>query len=538
MRFLAFLLLPLALGAQTPAGTVSGTVVNAITSEPVRRALVTIRRIDSSPGTTTVRVTSAVSTDSTGSFTITGIGPGTYRLSASHNGFIPAEYGARGPNKSGTPMVLAAGQKSTGLLVTLYPHGVISGRVLDEDGEPVPNAEVQVSRLQYMQGHKLLARSDARITNDLGEYRIFALAPGRYYLNATYRQDQVATDAATAAGEGIYVSTYYPRTSDPPSATPLDLSPGAQLHNVDVVLARVRTVTVKGRVTSEVGGNLNVVLSANNPLGTGGGNGRGAPVMPDGAFTFSNVVPGSYVLVAMANTPGKSYTARLPLAVGAANIEGLSLAIHSPITIAGEVKVDGETTQSLSRINVAIQPWDNDGAAFGPMPNVPLKSDGSFQIADLSAEHYRVNLYNLPDGFYVKSIRTATVDVQSAGLDLSAGASQPLSIVLSPNAGELTGTVLDPKTQKPVAAVTVVAVPQEKDRRDRETFYKTTTTDQSGQFRFKNLIPGDYKIFSWDDVPYGSWMDPDFLAPHDSHGEPVSIREGSPQSIQLTLIVE
>ena len=81
-------------------------------------------------------------------------------------------------------------------------------------------------------------------------------------------------------------------------------------------------------------------------------------------------------------------------------------------------------------------------------------------------------------------------------------------------------------------------VPQEKERRDRESFYMTAISDHAGHFTFKSLVPGDYKVFSWEDVPYGSWMDPDFLAPHESRGESVTIREGSPQSIQVTLITD
>ena len=172
------------------------------------------------------------------------------------------------------------------------------------------------------------------------------------------------------------------------------------------------------------------------------------------------------------------------------------------------------------------------------MPDVPLRADGSFQVADLSAENYRVNLLGLPDGFYIKSIRSASVDVVLHGLDLSAGAASPVTIVLGPNAGQVTGTVLDPKTQKAVPAVIVVAVPQEKERRELESFYKTANTDQAGQFSFKNLIPGDYKVFCWEDVPFGSWMDPEFLAAHESRGEAVSVQEGSPQSIQVNLIAD
>ena len=79
-------------------------------------------------------------------------------------------------------------------------------------------------------------------------------------------------------------------------------------------------------------------------------------------------------------------------------------------------------------------------------------------------------------------------------------------------------------------------VPQEKERRDRESFYHTATTDQAGRFTFQNLVPGEYKVYAWEVVDYGAWMDPDFLAPHESQGESVTVREGSPQSVQVNLI--
>jgi hypothetical protein len=397
----------------------------------------------------------------------------------------------------------------------------------------VPNIDVQVFRLQYMSGRKQLARSNSRMTNDLGEYRIFGLSPGRYYLNAVYRSD------SNPAAEGQYVSTYYPRTPDPAAAAPLEIAPGSQLGNIDVTLVRVRTVTVKGRVTSEIGGaDIHMILSASNPLGASNENGRGAAVSPDGGFEFRNVVPGSYQMIAVQSAPGKAYSSRIPLQVGAGNIEGVTMTIHAALNIDGQIKVDGETNETFSRTRVGLQPFEPGSIVVGPMPDVPVKPDRSFQLSELSGELYRIVVNGLPDGFYVKSIRSAETDVQIAGLDLTAGASAPLEIVVSPNAGSLIGTVLDPKTQKPVAGATVVLVPQEKARRTRESFYRTASTDMAGHFTFKNLIPGDYRAFCWEDVPYGSWMDPDFLTPQESRGTAVTVSEGSPQSLQLTLITD
>jgi protocatechuate 3,4-dioxygenase beta subunit len=528
MRLLVLLLFPLALAAQDSLCAVSGTVVNALTGEPIRHAQVTVRRMDTAPG-----ATSSAATDSSGTFAVAALEPGTYRISADHTGFIPAQLGARGPAKPSPPLVLTAGQKSTGQRISLYPQGVITGRIVDEDGEPVPNVEVQVSRLRYMAGRKQLARSGGGMTNDLGEYRIFGLSPGRYYINAIYRP------SGSIAGEGEYVPTYYPHTADPAAAAPLEVAPGSQLGNVDVSLVRVRTVTVKGRVSSEItGANIHMILSPHNPLGAISDNGRGASTSPDGSFEFRNVVAGTYQLVAMESAPSKAYVARVPLQVGPANIEGIAITIHAPVNLTGQVTVDGDTTRDLSRLRVGVQPFESSNTVVGPMPDVPVKPDRSFQLPDLSGEHYRIVVNGLPDGFYVKSIRSAETDVQLAGLDLTAGASAPLEIVLSPNAGSLIGTVLDPKTQKPVAGATVVLVPQEKARRTRESFYRTASTDMAGHFTFKNLIPGDYKAFCWEDVPYGSWMDPDFLTPQDSRGTAITISDGSPQSIQLTQIVE
>uniref|UniRef100_Q01ZV9 Cna B domain protein n=1 Tax=Solibacter usitatus (strain Ellin6076) TaxID=234267 RepID=Q01ZV9_SOLUE len=527
MRLLALLLFPFLLAAQDNLCEVSGSVVNALTGEPIRHAQVTLRRIDTAPG-----ATSSVATDSSGNFAAT-LEPGTYRISADHTGFIPAQLGARGPSKPSPPLVLTAGRKTTGQRINLYPQGVISGRIVDEDGEPVPNVDVQVSRLQYMAGRKQLSRSNSRMTNDLGEYRIFGLSPGRYYLNAVYRSDP------TLAGEGQYVSTYYPRTPDPAAAAPLEIVPGSQLGNIDVTLVRIRTVTVKGRVISESGGgDIHMILSASNPLGAANENGRGAAVLPDGGFEFRNVIPGSYQLIAIQSAPGKAYSSRIPLQVGAGNIEGVVLTLHAPLNIAGEIKVEGETTENLSRTRIGLQPFDPGNIVVGPMPDLALKPDRTFLLPDLSAEHYRIVVNNLPDGFYVKSIRSAEVNVQLAGLDLTAGASSPLEIVLSPNAGALTGTVVDPRTQKPVTGGTVVLVPQDKERRTRESFYRTASTDLGGQYTFKNLIPGDYKAFCWDDVPYGSWMDPDFMTSQESRGTAISIPERTPQSLQLTLLTE
>jgi protocatechuate 3,4-dioxygenase beta subunit len=530
------LFLPLALAAQTtPAEscTVSGQVTNASTGEPVRRALVALRRIEAAPGVTNIQVAQSGSTDAAGRFAIAGVAPGKYRLTAEHNGFLVTQYGARGPNKPGTPLTLEPGQKSSDLVLRLTPHGVITGRVLDDEGEPVSNVDVQLSRQQYMQGRKQMVRAGGSNTNDLGEYRIFGLAPGRYFLSATMRQNPIAPQT-----DDDYVTTWFPRTTDAAAAGLIDVSPGTQLRNIDVTLARMHTVTVRGHVINEArpvtGTNLSAMLTSRTA--GGGANTRGSPVSPQGNFEFHNVAPGSYFVVAAAHSPGKSYTARTAIQVGGSNIEGLSLTIGGGVPVTGKVRVEGETTESLAKVQVMLQAAEPGAIMFGPLPNQQVKQDGSFLLEDVGADRYNLTVNGLPEGFYVARIRSANIDVLAEGLDVSGGAPAPLDVVLSPKAAQVSGTVMDPKTQKPAIAIMVVLVPQEKDRRDRESFYRTSYTDASGQFTLKNMVPGEYRAYAWEEADYGAWMDPDFMKLQEGRGETVSLPEGARQALQLNLI--
>jgi hypothetical protein len=155
---------------------------------------------------------------------------------------------------------------------------------------------------------------------------------------------------------------------------------------------------------------------------------------------------------------------------------------------------------------------------------------------DVGADRYTISFTGMPEGFYVKSARSSNVDVLAGGLEVSGASPAHLDVVLSPNAGKVTGTVLDPNTEKAAPMMMVVLIPQEKERRDREAFYQTATSDLSGQFTFKSVVPGEYRVYAWEDVEYSAWMDPDFMKPVESRGEAVSVSEGGRHAVQVNLI--
>lgn len=536
----ALLMLPLALVGQTAGddtASIGGVVTNAVSGEPLRRTLIYLRRIDATPSVTNMQVSKTAYTDAAGRFTLEGITPGKYRLSAERSGFLTASYGQRTATGSGTLMTVDVGQKITDAAMRMTPHGVIAGRVVDEDGEPVVSATVQVMRQQYLQGKKQLNAAGGGNTNDLGEYRIFGLRPGRYYVTVNSRGNPMLPD-----GEEDYVTTFFPRTTDPSAAVPVDVTPGAQLRNIDVAMRKLHTVTISGKVTNEIplpaGADgtqrMNVMLTP-RAGGIPSMSTRGGTVTPQGTFEIRNVTAGSYFLSAVAMGGGKTMITKVTLQVGSAPVEGLALAIRPGVTVAGKLKVEGDLPANLERVRISMAPEEMGGVQFAPLPSSQLKPDGSFQFEDVGSDRYTVAVTNLPDGFFVKALRSANLDVLAGGLELAGQSPAPLEIVVSPNAGQVTGTVVD-KAQKPVLQATVVLVPQDKARRDKQQYYRTASSSLNGSFTFKDLIPGEYRAYAWEDVEYGSWMDPDFLKAVEGRGETASVGEGARLTLQLNLI--
>jgi hypothetical protein len=142
----------------------------------------------------------------------------------------------------------------------------------------------------------------------------------------------------------------------------------------------------------------------------------------------------------------------------------------------------------------------------------------------------------VPDGGYVKSIRLGDADVTDTGLDFSAGVTPAEATVLvSLAAGAIEGTVQSDKPEQ-AAGATVVLVP-EGARSESERYYATASADPSGRFTLKNVTPGEYRLYAFDSVESGAYMDPDWRKPFEGKGERVSIRENGRESVQPRLVV-
>jgi hypothetical protein len=289
-----------------------------------------------------------------------------------------------------------------------------------------------------------------------------------------------------------------------------------------------------GNLGAQMGGGsgIQVRLQPRNSLAPSSLN-LNANSQKDGSFEFASVPPGSYYLIASVPRNGRGGTVKLPLEVGNSNIEGINLAINPGPAVAGHVRFEGDPPAAPPALNVRLSFREPVPGSQAPQP-AKVAADGSFRFDEISPDRYNVNV-NAPQGYYVKSIQAGQVDALVAGYDAGTSGGS-LEIVLGANPPVVSGSVVNPDGQQPAPAVTVVLVPQAKERKEVGYFYFTTTTDQTGNFSFPRVAPGDYKAFAWEDVQDGQWWDPEFIKIHEARGESVSAKENNPVTVRLTMI--
>lgn len=522
--------------------SVEGTVVSAATGEPLKKVHLSLRPIGQRNG-----VPVGTMSDSAGHFLIDNVDPGRYTFLAARNGFVSQTWSPQGRIAQNSPLTLTNGQKMTQLVFKLTPQGVITGHVVDQDGEPLSRVQVMCMRFAYQNGRRQLVPSGGTNTNDLGEYRMFDLRPGKYIISTTYQMNQMmmmgggpqerlvgSPEAIQAAEEG-YPTLYYPNTTNPEAASQIEVAAGAQIHGIDMTLVRIHTVRIKGHAS--VGGtarrNIDLMLA---PRDSGFSVFRpmlGRSVDPKGNFEIRGVAPGSYYLTATYFEDNQRYSARMPVDVGNSNIEGLEINFRPPAEMSGRVVVEDNGDLKGAGLGVNLLPRMNQPMMGGAGGQV--KDDLTFKLNNLGPDPYDVMVYGLPEGFYLKSVRLGSEDVTETGADFTRGVpAAEMVIVINPHGGQVEGTVQNSQGENAVAA-TVTLIPDEK-HRSLNWLYKTANTDQNGHFTINGVRPGDYRIYAWEDIEPGAFQDPDYIKPHESAGQSLSIKESDHGKVELTAI--
>jgi len=522
-----------------------GIVTRYPDSQPVKKALIELIAENQSEAGNYTAITSA-----DGTFRIDNILPGRYHLFAERTGLLDLDRQRR--HSDGQILTLAPGQELKDLHLRLQAAAVIRGRVTDEDGDPLPNAEVTALRQTYVAGHKHWENAGADRTNDLGEYRIANLPVGNVYIsvnpppdfkslieNASTRAD--TRNPKSDAPSEMYQTTYYPGTPDRGQAAPIQLHSGDEFP-ADFTLAPSPSLSIRGSVVNVPprasasimlqSRDFSLILS-------------GADIRTDGTFVIHDVSPGNYTIIATVEGTPVPMMARQSLQVSSANVDGLRLAPQPGTAVQGRVRVEEKNVTTRfdpQRIFLALQSVDpeQDEAMIASRETFSsiahVAPDGSFQWTDVPAGDYYVQVMGDSagnEGWFVKSLTAGGRDLNDSGLSLSGG-SASLDLVVSVNGAVVEGVAVDHHGE-PTANALVVAVPEPR-LRSRPDLYRKTVTDQSGRFTLRGIRPGQYTFFAWETVEGDAYYNSDFLKSYEQQGTPLQLSEGARKSLQLKVI--
>lgn len=487
--------------------------------------------------------------DAEGKFVFEAIPAGKYTLWAERQGYLNQSYGAKHNFAQGTILTLDKGQQITDLVFSLTPQAVNSGKVLDEDGDPMSGVMLRLQRQMYVDGRRKLQMMGGANSDENGDFKLTRIGPGKYYLAAVPQQRNGFMEPAVPGQksnkpEEDYVLTYYPGVLEETSATAIDITAGRDLPGMDIRLKKAQVFKVKGKLTGEIPASsaqrVRVMVQPQGDMFFGyiGG----VQIGKDGSFELTHVQPGTYSLVAMSMQGQVQVIAREPIVVGDQNVDGVALEVQSSVTISGSIKVEGtpktDPTQSPSAsapqpasVRVGLTPLQ--GPSFGNSTGI-VGNDNTFTIKDLVPGKYRVNSYSNPAGTYLKSVQYGNQEVLGADIDIASGGGAALVLTFSASGGEVSGSVQGDDSN-PVQGGAVTLVPDPPDPQLR-THYLQAGIDQTGHFTMKNVPPGKYRVYAWEEIESGAYIDPDFTKPFESSASAITVNESGRETVTLKRI--
>jgi hypothetical protein len=526
----------IALHAQ-PQGTgmVAGLVIQKATGEPVRKAVVTLTW-HGNP-----RSWATAMTDGSGRFKFDDLPAGNYTIAAWKDAAGTANYGGESMRQMLEYVTLGEGQKRTDIVLRMIRPAYISGTVLDEQGDPIVNANVTIWTEGYPRGVRELVQHGGGRSNDRGEYHISVQDPGRFYISAGDEFKQMHSGGPQAATSEVYARQFYGGSTDWHRAAQINVAPGDQIRGIDLHLAPLRAFTLHGKVTGVPGppaaqaetaeGVVSVQqtfvsvqlsqLSESGQVLNSMGSGAGAP---DFAFQIFNVLPGRYRLSAQAQLPpppsgqptGKQRTywsaQRMDLTADPGDI---TIALAPAIDLKGQVRAEGfekdEFKVTLTSPDVPHQPIT---ATTGPQ--------GRFTLEQVPPGIWDINAQPIPPGGFIKSMRLGKQDVLTEEMEIGSGTDAPLNIVISARGGKIDGEISDPSFAGKRALLVLLA-PVGKSERVM-SFFAFAQSDANGKFKMRGLTPGTYKLLAFEEAPPGDPRNPDLMARLE--GQPVEVVEG------------
>jgi hypothetical protein len=518
-----------------PAGfRIAGTVVSKADAHPLARARITVRDVKDSQ-----KIQFMITSDA-GRFEFSGLPAGKYSLEGAKRGFISASYDQH--DQFSTAIVTGADLDTKALTLRLAPDAVISGKIMDEVGDPVRHAVVTLYYVDHSGGVDQIHQFRGAQTDDQGAYELTPLVPGTYFLSASAKpwyavhpnSDQTTPEERASSGTTIdrsldvaYPVTYYPDVSEAESATPIPVRGGDHVQ-VDIHLNPVPAIRLLFRVADN------------------GSNGYTVPQLQQPAFDGSAFVrtdvgrmvsPG---VVEITGVPAGRYNVRLQGSNSTTQMNGVDL------TNDGE-ELDIARGEALSLIKVSVQIANE--AALPERLMVGLRSGrglpvawqavnpkGEAELQQVAAGRYEVLVEGFTRRYSIARISAEGAETSGHNLTVAAGSSPSVTLNLVEGSVEVQG--IAKRAGEAIAGAMVVLVP--KDPETNRDLFRRDQSDLDGTFVLHAVVPGPYTLVAIDNGWELDWSQPGVIAAYLKHGETIQVgnQNGRPVSVAQPVEVQ
>jgi len=324
-------------------------------------------------------------------------------------------------------------------------------------------------------------------TDSEGRYSAEQMPPGVYLARVPMGSKPALPSPKPREGERrVWVSTYYPSTSDRGEAAGLALTGGTHLSGCDVRLMAAPVHAIRGRVYDDRGEPVNAAVKVlraalwDQPQAQAQAHG--------GVFEIPDVPAGDWTLVAEAERAGTGLKGEAQVTVGR-DVEDLVLHLSAPFAYQAFVEPRGKADA-----HVELHPLDVPPGEF--YVNAENDSEGVVRFQAVYPGRYRVNVFADAAGYYLDSILFGEQEVLGRDISLAEGA-PPLRVVFQPDTAGLRGTVQD--CNQNCSETQVLVFPEDESLWDFR-FIRHSSCDRAGHFQTGGLRPGRYYAVALDRI--------------------------------------
>src|SRR5579872_581446 len=510
--------------SSTTSFRVAGTVVSKTDGHPLAGARVSLASVKNR------QQQESIVTSDDGKFEFTSVPPGKFSLNGAHRGFISAGYDQH--DQYSSAIVTGVAIDTENLLLKLAPRAVISGRVLDESGEPIRHARITLYSDSHQEGmHRILPSHNGQ-TDDLGAYEVPLLNPGTYYLSVdaqpwyAVHPEQDSAQLQTAADPALdvaYPITYYPDVIDPDSAAPISIQGGEHLQ-LDLHVSPVPSLRIIIHVPGSPSHQFPFPQLDQTAFGDS------VPTLNTAAHMIS---PGTWELSGIA---AGHYNVRLMGASTGSEIRGLDLSSNQELDASageamGTVKASVTLPESVNATQffLVLRSKNRTFPGF-----VQPDSKGKVVFENVPAGRYEVMVGAAGRAYSIAQISAEGAEVSGHSITLAPGASASLSVTTSVGSAEVQG--IAKQAGKGFSGAMVVLVP--KNPEGNRDLFRRDQSDLDGTFVFHRVVPGSYNVVAIENGWDLDWSQPEIIAAYAKRGVPLQVTDKAGQDLTLPTAVE